>query len=528
MGTITKRTTTNGKIRYVASVRQNRKGNNFSQSKTFSKESLAKEWIRKTEAELELNGNIAKKPTNDTLASLILRYRDEVAEQFNPKYTKNLTRMAGYLIAKKQVGTLTRQDFSAFALWRFRGDNGNDGVTPSTIKSDFSFLGAVIDHAVTAWGLPIETVQFELQQASIALRKRRIITNSQSLDRTPTNDELTTLTTYFYNQWLRGRTTVPMHLVMWLAIYTARRQDELMNLRLSDFDRHNAQWLVRDVKNPDGSKGNHKYAHLEPNALAIIDELLQPNVRNRMIYSGYGDELLIPANTRTVGSYFSRACHVCEIDGLRFHDLRHEAATRLAEDNWSIPQIQTVTLHASWKSLQRYVNLKKRPERLDYWDILANLDPKTAIAPAPRHINDLDIKNAQIAIDRAILTTPTTPYPAINNLLTDFIANFKPSKKVVDSFKERAEIDNLFLFDGLRRQFVIAYTQNAWEKWLIERVTPKLWVDMPNGTTHFYVPTLDALKINGKSVYRFDDKWVEIGAYFEAVGTLMTTHNPCK
>ena len=50
MGTITKRTTTNGKIRYVASVRQNRKGNNFSQSKTFSKESLAKEWIRKTEA----------------------------------------------------------------------------------------------------------------------------------------------------------------------------------------------------------------------------------------------------------------------------------------------------------------------------------------------------------------------------------------------------------------------------------------------------------------------------------------------
>ena len=96
----------------------------------------------------------------------------------------------------------------------------------------------------------------------------------------------------------------------------------------------------------------------------------------------------------------------------------------------------------------------------------------------------------------------------------------------MDSFKERAEIDNLFLFDGLRRQFVIAYTQNAWEKWLIERVTPKLWVDMPNGTTHFYVPTLDALKIDGKSVCRFDDKWVEIGAYFEAVGTLMTTHSP--
>lgn len=197
MGTITKRTAKNGKVSYVATVRQSRQGNNFSQSKTFSKENLAKEWIRKTEAELELNGNIAKKPTNDTLASLILRYRDEVAEQFNPKYTKNLTRVAGYPIAKKTASSLTRQDFSVFALWRFRGDDDNEGVTPSTIKGDFSFLGATIDYAVSAWGLPLETVQFELQQATTALRKRRVINNSKSLDRTPTNDELTALTTFF-------------------------------------------------------------------------------------------------------------------------------------------------------------------------------------------------------------------------------------------------------------------------------------------------------------------------------------------
>lgn len=72
MGKITKHTTKNGKIRYVARVRQNRKSNNFSQSKTFSKESLAKEWIRKTEAKLELNGNIAKKSTNDTLATFFI------------------------------------------------------------------------------------------------------------------------------------------------------------------------------------------------------------------------------------------------------------------------------------------------------------------------------------------------------------------------------------------------------------------------------------------------------------------------
>ena len=518
MGSITKRTAKSGKISYVATVRQSRQGNNFSQSKSFSKESLAKEWIRKIEAELELGGNIGKKPINDTLATLLLRYRDEVADQFNPKYTANLNRIASYPIAKKSASSLTRQDFTAFAMWRFRGDDGTAGVTPSTIKGDFSFFSAMLDYAVSAWGLPLETVQFELQQAATALRKRRIITNSKSLDRLPTNDELTALTDYFYQAWRRGRTTVPMHLVIWLAIYTTRRQDELMNLRLSDFDRHNSQWLVRDIKNPDGSLGNHKYAHLEPAALVIIDELLKPEVRNRMIYSGYDTGLLIPANARTVGSYFSRACHICQIEGLRFHDLRHEGATRLAEDHWSIPQIQTVTLHSSWKSLQRYVNLKKRAQRIEYWDILAKIDSSTPTQSAPmRHINEMDIKNAQIALDRAILTQPHTPYPAISALLDDFIAHFRPAKSIFDGFSERTGIDDLVLFDGLRRQFVIDYTQKSWEKWLSERMTAKIWSQMPNGTTHFNYRHLDAIKIDGKRIYRYDAHWVDITAYADGV-----------
>ncbi|WP_080945982.1 hypothetical protein [Moraxella bovoculi] len=151
MGSIVKRTTKDGRTRYVATVRQSRKGNHFSQSKAFSKESLAKEWIRKIEAELELNGNIAKKQNNDTLATLILRYRDEVGDQFNPKYVQNLTRVASYPIAKKSAQSLTRQDFTNFALWRFRGDDEMEGVSPSTIKGDFSFIGASIDYAVSAW-----------------------------------------------------------------------------------------------------------------------------------------------------------------------------------------------------------------------------------------------------------------------------------------------------------------------------------------------------------------------------------------
>lgn len=51
---------------------------------------------------------------------------------------------------------------------------------------------------------------------------------------------------------------------------------------------------------------------------------------------------------------------------MRFHDLRHEAATRYAEDGFTIPQLQTITLHESWNTLKRYVNLKKRGTRLEF------------------------------------------------------------------------------------------------------------------------------------------------------------------
>ena len=47
-------------------------------------------------------------------------------------------------------------------------------------------------------------------------------------------------------------------------------------------------------------------------------------------------------------------------------DLRHEGITRLAEDGLTIPQIQQVSLHESWESLRRYVNLSHREDRLDF------------------------------------------------------------------------------------------------------------------------------------------------------------------
>jgi integrase len=167
-----------------------------------------------------------------------------------------------------------------------------------------------------------------------------------------------------------------MHLVIWYAIYTCRRQDELCNLLITDYDEANQQWKLRDIKHPDGSEGNNKFGHLEPLAIDMIPEFLKPDVRERMALMDHDQRMLIPVQAQSVSSTFTRACQICGIEDLTFHDLRHEGATRLAENGFTIPQIQMVTLHESWNTLKRYVNMKKRGKRIDFREALANAEKR--------------------------------------------------------------------------------------------------------------------------------------------------------
>ena len=92
----------------------------------------------------------------------------------------------------------------------------------------------------------------------------------------------------------------------------------------------------------------------------MITLLRTSSIRERMLKRGYYENYLIPLSPKTIGSEFRKACKLLGIDDLKFHDLRHEGCTRLAEQGFTIPQIQQVSLHDSWGSLERYVSIKKR------------------------------------------------------------------------------------------------------------------------------------------------------------------------
>jgi integrase len=67
-------------------------------------------------------------------------------------------------------------------------------------------------------------------------------------------------------------------------------------------------------------------------------------------------DYIFPMNRKTVGKYFAVACKLLAIGDLHFHDLRHEGVSKLFERGLSIVDVQQVSLHSSWETLQRYCN----------------------------------------------------------------------------------------------------------------------------------------------------------------------------
>lgn len=376
MGTITKRTNPSGAIVYRAQIRVKKAGYpDFSESRTFSKKAMAAEWIKRREAEIEVHPEVLfkepKKSLCPTLREAAKRYAEEVATEYGASKFRTLNFMMNFEIANKRIDRLRREDITAYAFRRQKGDAelGIDGVKPSTINSDLQYIRSLIKHAHFVWGLPVAWAEIDV--AIEGLRRARVIAKADQRTRLPTPEELQALTNYFYQGWIRKSANsmkVPMHLIIWFAIYSCRRQSEIGRLAWRDLDMTHRQWLVKDVKHPRGSKGNHKLFDVRDNLLPVIEAIRSPEIQRRM--KGDPELLLAGYSSKTLGTLFTNACKALFIDDLRFHDLRHEGATRLAEDGLSIPLMQQVTLHGDWESMRIYTNLRKRKGRLDFSEAL--------------------------------------------------------------------------------------------------------------------------------------------------------------
>jgi len=350
MGTISTYKRKNGAISYTARVRITRDGTVIHQEvETFERKADAALWMKKRESQLSLPGAIeAIKNPEPTLGELITKYLDSLIAKSGRTKEYTLKAIARSEFGKLPVSQITSQSITAFAETRLAGKAG-----PVTVGNDFALLGSLFEIAKPAWGYALD--RQALIDAKAVCKRLGYIKRANQRDRRPTLEELDRLLAYFHDAARRRTWVLPMLKVLPFAIFSTRREAEIVRIRWDKLDHERKRAWISDVKHPRKKLGNHKWAQLTPQAWDIL--MSMPRVSDRVF----------PFTTSAICAQFERACDWLEIDDLRFHDLRHEGVSWLFEQDWPIPRVAEVSLHEDWNMLRRYTHMNGSGDKYAGW-----------------------------------------------------------------------------------------------------------------------------------------------------------------
>ena len=202
-----------------------------------------------------------------------------------------------------------------------------EGKGANTIRLHLALLSHLFKVARTEWGMealsnPVESV-----------RKPRL---PQGRDRRLVGDEELRL--------LEACDAINPELgaIVRLAIETAMRQGEIMGMTWDAVDLPGRTVTLQLTKN-----GTKRVVPLSTAAFRVLTGLPRQLNGEVWIYGQEGVKYAFPA-----------ACRRAGIKDLRFHDLRHEATSRLFEKGLNPMQVAAITGHKTLQMLKRYTHLR--------------------------------------------------------------------------------------------------------------------------------------------------------------------------
>ncbi|NDV11783.1 site-specific integrase [Crenobacter caeni] len=295
------------------------------QTRTFESQEEAEIWARMVESGMDF-GQFRDLRLLDklTLGDLLRRYGEEVtpSKRGAVQEGNRIRQLLRHPLALRPMSGLRACDYAAYRNARL------EQVGPSTVRLELALLSHLYTIAIREWSLPLvhELKNISRPKASPG-RERRL-----------QRGELARLLAAIDAQG--GRAAPWLKACIELALETGMRAGELLSLEWKQVDLATAAVRLEQTKN-----GDARLVPLSEKAEAVLTALPRPGLR--VIPNFY--------DTSGLDRAFKRACGVAGIEGLRFHDLRHEAASLRA------PQMppQTLAKLFGWKNLQmamRYYN----------------------------------------------------------------------------------------------------------------------------------------------------------------------------
>lgn len=317
-------------------------------SKTFATKAEATRWATAIEASMDTgrHRDLSKEGRNVTVRELFERYINAPPDKIK-NTTQAIFKLRFYLrdcpFMDRYLDQISPDDIKDYRDARLKV------VTKATVTRDLNALSGVFTHAIKEWNAPLVTNPVRMVAKPAHADKRR--------DRRWEQVEIdAVLKAANFDE--SSRPVAYKEFVGWillLGIETGMRRAEFHLPCAKDFREKERYIFLSDTKN-----GDQRKVPLSSKALSLFKTLttgLKPNER------------IFPMSQYTLSGYVKVALQnagLADAD-LRFHDARHEAATRLSTKLSNVLELSAVTGHRSLQSLKRYYNPKPA-------DLAAKLD----------------------------------------------------------------------------------------------------------------------------------------------------------
>lgn len=293
----------------------------------------AQKTAKRLRSEVVLNGNPAerkeKKKAIPTYAQLAQQHIDHAKTyQKRPENTEAV--LNTHLIPK--WGNLRLDEISQQEISRWLAEKRKT-FAPATVEKLRMMLGRSFELA-RQWNTPGAEVN------PVRAVPRFKFNNAR--ERYLTKDEAQKLLNA-----CKGSSNPRLWAIVSLLLYTGARKSELLNAKWEHVDLEHRSWLI-----PDSKTGKARRVPLASAAVEVIEGLVEIP----------GCPWLLP-NPETLKPYNSikrawdTARKEAKLPGLRIHDLRHSAASFMANGNIDLFTIGRILGHADHQSTMRYAHL---------------------------------------------------------------------------------------------------------------------------------------------------------------------------
>jgi integrase len=317
--------------------------------KTFRTKRDAQDWARRTEDEM-VRGVYINRAESDRLllGDALDRYLREVSSTKKPTTAS----------AERHKAKALKDFFSDFSLAaissdlvaEYRDTRLEDGKSASTVRLELALLSHLFTIAIKEWrvGLTYNPVANIRKPAPGKGRDRRITANEEEA----------------LIQACNSHSNPMLGWIVRVALYTGMRAGEIKSLTRQQVNLSKRVALLTETKN-----GSARNVPLTREAVTVFREALDHPTRpldTDLIFWGE------PGRDGVRRSYefrpaWRRTLQAAGISGLRFHDLRHEAVSRLVEAGLGDQEVAAISGHKSMQMLRRYTHLRAEDlvDRLD-------------------------------------------------------------------------------------------------------------------------------------------------------------------